>query len=392
MNSSGVGKSIQNHSSLAAADHLILVVEDETSVLENILELLNAEGFRTASAHNGEEAYRIIPDVKPALIICDVRMPRLDGHGLLSRLSQTPTLSNIPFIFLTALTDRTDLRAAMELGADDYITKPFTRKDLLEAVFRRLEKHKQIQDVALQDVKSEQRNLSQAIPYEMLQPLTHILELTGRLEQMRSAGNGELVYQTALSIRSTTESLLRSVSNYLLLYEIEKPKQSIGLNDLSDAGEVDIKPVIEELCQSLFWEYGRQADLQMQIEPGPVIIREAILARMVEELIRNVLADTAAGQVLSLIGIACSDLGIYQFSIYGPKVMLREEQIAWLVRSEPLPLVEYMRIGMGFILAWKLAQASGSQLRLISPDEKRVCIELAVPLAARIEPEESNHV
>lgn len=160
MNSSGVGKSIQNHSSLAAADHLILVVEDETSVLENILELLNAEGFRTASAHNGEEAYRIIPDVKPALIICDVRMPRLDGHGLLSRLSQTPTLSNIPFIFLTALTDRTDLRAAMELGADDYITKPFTRKDLLEAVFRRLEKHKQIQDVALQDVKSEQRNLT----------------------------------------------------------------------------------------------------------------------------------------------------------------------------------------------------------------------------------------
>jgi CheY-like chemotaxis protein len=118
----------------------ILVIDDNTGIRENTAEILTLAGYNTSTAENGkigvELAIRDIPD----LIVCDIMMPELDGYGVLHLLKKNPATEQIPFIFLTAKTERTDFRKGMEMGADDYITKPFDDLELLKAIEIRLKK------------------------------------------------------------------------------------------------------------------------------------------------------------------------------------------------------------------------------------------------------------
>ncbi|QIZ69604.1 ATP-binding response regulator [Oxynema aestuarii] len=119
---------------------IILVIEDESAVLTNILEILECGGFKAIGAENGQIGVQLAKENLPNLILCDIMMPVLDGYGVLNELRQDPTTATIPLIFLTAKAEAQDLREGMNLGADDYLTKPFRRKDLLEAVNTRLAK------------------------------------------------------------------------------------------------------------------------------------------------------------------------------------------------------------------------------------------------------------
>ncbi|WP_346341734.1 response regulator [[Phormidium] sp. ETS-05] len=118
----------------------ILVIEDDQFVRENIIELLEAEDFVAVGAENGSAGVVLAQAENPDLIICDVMMPELDGFGVLQELRSHEATATIPFIFLTAKADQIDRRQGMELGADDYLTKPFTRADILKAIATRLEK------------------------------------------------------------------------------------------------------------------------------------------------------------------------------------------------------------------------------------------------------------
>jgi diguanylate cyclase (GGDEF)-like protein len=118
----------------------ILIIEDDQPVRENILELLEVEEFDVIGAENGLIGVQLARKHLPDLILCDVMMPELDGHGVLTALRADPMTAAIPFIFLTAKADRTDLRQGMNLGADDYLTKPCSADELLEAIAARLQK------------------------------------------------------------------------------------------------------------------------------------------------------------------------------------------------------------------------------------------------------------
>lgn len=120
----------------------IVIIEDSEDIRENTAELLELSGFEVLKAADGLEGVRLVKAEKPDLIICDIMMPHLDGFGVLQVLGQSPELSRIPFIFLTAKTDRSDLRKGMELGADDFLTKPFQEVELLKAIEIRLKKSK----------------------------------------------------------------------------------------------------------------------------------------------------------------------------------------------------------------------------------------------------------
>lgn len=119
----------------------ILVIEDEQTVRESILDLLEAEGFRGIGGENGQVGVQLAHDHHPDLILCDVTMPDCDGFSVLSQLRTSPDTAGIPFIFLSARSTKTDQRQGMELGADDYLTKPCTATDLLGAVVGRLAKY-----------------------------------------------------------------------------------------------------------------------------------------------------------------------------------------------------------------------------------------------------------
>jgi len=118
----------------------ILVIDDNPDIRDNIAEILELAGFKTFTAENGKQGVDLAAREKPSLIVCDIMMPELDGYGVLHLLRKNPETQNIPFIFLTAKTERTDFRKGMEMGADDYITKPFDDIELLNAIETRLKK------------------------------------------------------------------------------------------------------------------------------------------------------------------------------------------------------------------------------------------------------------
>ncbi len=118
----------------------ILLVEDNTEIRENICEILELAGYQVTPALNGKDGYEKALKERPDLILCDIMMPVLDGYGLLHLINKNESLKDVPFIFLTAKTERSDLRKGMEMGADDYIMKPFNDVELLSAIESRLQK------------------------------------------------------------------------------------------------------------------------------------------------------------------------------------------------------------------------------------------------------------
>src|SRR6185503_9391589 len=118
----------------------VLVIDDNNDIRENTAEILELAGYKTFTAENGKKGVEIALKEKPDVIVCDIMMPELDGYGVLHLLRKNPDAQNIPFIFLTAKTERSDFRKGMEMGADDYVTKPFEDIELLNAIEIRLKK------------------------------------------------------------------------------------------------------------------------------------------------------------------------------------------------------------------------------------------------------------
>lgn len=124
----------------------ILVIDDNPDIRENTAEILDLAGYQTFTAENGKRGVEQALKNKPDLIVCDIMMPELDGYGVLHLIRKNPDIQFTPFIFLSAKTERTDLRKGMEMGADDYITKPFEDIELLNAIEVRLKKNQVFQE------------------------------------------------------------------------------------------------------------------------------------------------------------------------------------------------------------------------------------------------------
>jgi DNA-binding NarL/FixJ family response regulator len=140
----------------------ILIIEDEPEMRRNMVRILGFEGFRTLDAAQGEAGVELARRALPDLVLCDVMMPGLDGYGVLAALRSEASTVNLPFIFLTARSEKADHRQGMDLGADDYLTKPVTADVLLSAVRARLQR-------AREQSRTELRpNFDSATPLESL--------------------------------------------------------------------------------------------------------------------------------------------------------------------------------------------------------------------------------
>src|SRR5580765_4418384 len=149
----------------------ILVIEDEPEMRRNITTLLRYQEYETFEAENGRKGVAAARREKPDLILCDVMMPELDGYGVLAALRADPATAAIPFIFLTAKGEKPDIRTGMNLGADDYLTKPVAKADLLGAIRSRLER------------ATQQSALEFRPNFDSAKPLEDALDLTPRVAE-----------------------------------------------------------------------------------------------------------------------------------------------------------------------------------------------------------------
>ncbi|MDY7015969.1 MAG: response regulator [Cyanobacteriota bacterium] len=175
----------------------ILVIEDETALRNNVIALLKAEGFESLGAEDGERGIELAREVAPGLIVCDIMMPGVDGYTVLERLQTNPKTALIPFIFLTAKSERSDIRKGILLGADDYLTKPFDAEELFSAIAARLKKqellYQRFQDLSeeldrLSKVTAAKDELLTNFNQEMRRPL---MNLKLAIDQLQSSAEPE---------------------------------------------------------------------------------------------------------------------------------------------------------------------------------------------------------
>jgi two-component system, sensor histidine kinase and response regulator len=199
----------------------VLVIEDEEDVRLNIVEILASGGFESLDAADGRIGLRLAQTCTPDLILCDIKMPEVDGYQVLEAIRRHPETATTPFIFLTAKTDRADLRHGMNLGADDYLTKPFRRIELLETISARLKKHQSLETLAsqlsdLQAHSSQRSDLLNTITHDLRAPLTTIKVALQMIETLPE--NRRQYLSIALTACEQGDELIQ---NLLDLYQLE---------------------------------------------------------------------------------------------------------------------------------------------------------------------------
>ena len=358
----------------------ILIVEDEYQLLEDICELLSFEGYATLTAHNGQEGVALAQMHVPDLIVSDVMMPMLDGYEMLRALRADPRTARIPLIFLTARTEREDIRYGMDLGADDYLIKPFTYEELLNAVHARLSR----QDVLVRDVEEKVDSLRGHIlymlPHELRTPLTGILgyaellrDHTGTLDEASTHEIGDILYGTASRLRNLIEDFLVYAQTEIIAID---PIRLEGLRRLSIA-----QPGVEIAAHARrrAAEAERGADLRLDLaDAARVHVTEENLRKIVEGLLEHAFRTSPPGTPVS-VSTAVSG-ATYSLLVRDHGVGLNADQIARL--SADLRFEAYFGEGdgalLGLILARRIAELHGGRLDIRSqPDvETIVRVEL----------------
>lgn len=270
----------------------ILIIEDELLLREGISEILTFEGFEVHQAANGEEGLQAVSQYLPDLILCDIMMPVMDGYEVLNQLRKDESTILIPFIFMTALTEKSDLRIGMELGSDDYITKPYTRSELLNAVRTRLKKSEEIKEKQESSLNELRENIMRHLPHELRTPLNVMIgfgqqlsEYPDTVSQKDMAVIGKYIYISALR-------LSRLIQNYLIYTQLELKKG--GPPQKTDAKTPD--KICQKIVSDIAVKYNRQDDLELNITSGAAFIGEAEFSKIAEELTDNAFKFSEAGK------------------------------------------------------------------------------------------------
>ncbi len=361
----------------------ILVIEDEEPVRLNLVELLEAEGYQCVVARDGEEGVRAAWNELPDLIICDVLMPQLDGFGVLARLAQDPATAFIPFIFLTALGDRKNQRTGMELGADDYVTKPFSRLEILNAVEERLGKRSEAVQQMRRAVSSMQTRLTTRIPEDFLTPLSLILgaaETLGSNSVVRS--DPEQVRVTAESIARAARRLIESLENYLQITDLDLA--------VADAGRKD--QLLQSVVEQAGWEiegvskitarkHNRESDLRIQVDEACLMIHRDHLEKLVEALLDNAFLYSEPGSAVSVLG-RVKEGHVYHLQVADNGRGMYPEQAANLVRQAEFDRLRFVEThtGLGWMLVQKLVDLYGGKVNLTSRVGQGTTVDLELKM------------
>jgi signal transduction histidine kinase len=197
----------------------ILIVEDDLAMSTGIRDVLDMAGYKVQLAENGQEALRVLTRFRPDLIISDIMMPEMDGFELLEEVRRRPNWAVIPFIFLTAKGQRTDIRAGKQLGADDYLVKSVDLDDLLVVVRAKLDRAMVLKQQALKEMENLKNTILNMLSHEFRTPLTYI---TGYVDLMQEGNWSADDLQKFLSrIKGGSARLNRLVEDFLLLVRFE---------------------------------------------------------------------------------------------------------------------------------------------------------------------------
>ncbi len=346
----------------------ILVVEDAQSLRKDILEMLGFEGFQAIGAENGLVGVQRAREYMPDLIICDIMMPEMDGYEVLEELRKDSLTATIPFIFLTARTDRMDMRQGMELGADDFLTKPFHAAELLATVRTRLRKREVLDEVARRQVAEIRENIMMALPHELRTPLNVILGFSDLLMTDCELMDVQRIGEMSRHINLSALRLYRLIENFLVYTHTELMRtDSRQLESIKNNYVVYPKSTIEHSAVQKAQQCERDADLELEVYDVEAIgIGEDYLRKVVEELVDNACKFSIPGTPVS-ISTAVED-DSFVLSVTNQGRGMTPEQIASVGAYMQFErrIHEQQGAGLGLVICKRLAELHGGELSVSS--------------------------
>jgi two-component system sensor histidine kinase/response regulator len=360
----------------------ILTIEDDPDIRQNIIELLTYEGFAVLEAENGLVGVHRAREYLPDLIICDVTMPELDGYGVLLELASDRATATIPFIFLTAKVDRPDMRHRMELGADDYLTKPFLSSELVSAVVARLERQTKLIQQHEQKLDTLRDELINVLPHELRTPLTGILGYAELLMLDGVALDGTQVVKMATIIYNQSQRLQQLVEHYLLYAQIELVR-SDPARVRAWRTQVTENPD-EIIVDTVSWtagQVGRAADLAVETQLVAVQIATDKLQKIVEVLVENAFKFSQPGTPVEVSAHTEDTDFILRIRDQGRGMTAGQIKNIGAYMQFERKLYEQQGSGLGLIIAKRLTELHDGRLIIQSIPEQETLVTVTLPLA-----------
>lgn len=366
----------------------ILVIEDEHPVLDNVLEILAMEGYEALGADNGRDGIALAEDHIPDLVLCDIMMPDVDGYQVLLALRDDPATTAIPFIFLTAKADRTDLRLGMELGADDYITKPFRSAELLSAVQTRLDRQDEINQRYEQRLADLRGNIFYMLPHELRTPLVSVIGYAELLMMDAETVSPEQVKSMANSILRAGQRLHRTTENFLVYMQLElmrsDPERAAQLREHILTAPDDR---VRQMAQECATRRDRIADLQLSLETVGAAAEPALrmagenFDKVVTELVDNALKFSRAHTPVHVTTHRHDT--VYEFTVRDEGRGMTPDQVhdIGIGMQFNRRIYEQQGAGVGLALAQRMVELHGGEFSIQSQLNHGTTVRVRLPLA-----------
>jgi signal transduction histidine kinase len=349
---------------------------------------LGQRGFEVIEAENGEKGIEIARKELPDLILCDVNMDKVDGYLTLSSLRSEPATASIPFILMTGLADQAGMRHGMELGADDYLPKPFTIEALYAAVDARLKKAKTVREEAERKLADLRDNISMMLPHELRTPLNGILAYGEILVADAETISPKDIAEMGQVIYDSGKRLERLIENFLIYAQLELLNSDPqNLNSLLRKQTLAPAPIIEQNACEQAALARRSEDLVLELANLPIPISDEYLAKIVEELVQNAFKFSSAGTPVR-VTFADSDNSVaLTVSDHGRGFSTEHITKVGAYMQFDRKMHEQQGLGLGLTIVRRLTELHGGTLTIQSEKGAGTSVTVKLP---KVVPSESG--
>jgi signal transduction histidine kinase len=358
----------------------ILIIEDEAPLREEVAEWLIFEGYRVFQAEDGTKGMQLASALKPDIIFCDIMMPGIGGFDLVKELRKLPETSTIPVVLMSALSERQNVREGMGAGANDYLTKPFTRAELLETLYARLKETKLHTEASQELLKDLRYKILSTLPHELKTPLHGIIGFGEMLQETPGDYTLDDLREIGSSIKLSGMRLSRLVQNYLTFLTLEfSTPSSWGVQLLNG---FDIYQTIIDEAHRVMPCYGRITDLVIDTAESNLQISAEFFKKIIFELFDNACKFSSPGTPVTIEG-KIIDHHFYQIDFCDTGRGMFPSQIESIGAFVQFDRNHYEQqgLGLGLALVIKMTELSGGKVRIISEPGKGTCIEIKLKRA-----------
>jgi two-component system, sensor histidine kinase and response regulator len=360
----------------------ILVIDDEDSLREATVAILRAGGFEAVSARNGGDGIELARTTLPDLIICDIRMELVNGYQMLEAVRNDSVTATIPFILMTSNAGLEGMRQGMELGADDYLPKPFSSAELISAVNARLKKHRLMAERAESKLQELRSRMSTAIPHELRTPLNGILGFADIMRKDYMNLQPQEIAKMSERIYRNGKRLLRLVENYLIYAQVGSQQMDKRQLELLLHSSTDAMSTIEELAREKALENNRVNDLDVHLVPASVAVSAQYFAKIVEEIGDNAFRYSAKGTQVYFGTVTEGDTLLMMVIDKGRGMSAEQIENMGAYVQFNRKVYEQQGSGLGLTVAKQLIEMHGGSLSIQSDVGHGTTVTVRLPLAA----------